>query len=256
MSAVRLSGIDTYYTVEGDGPPLILLHGGMADGTTWGPHAALLADRYRVYVPDRRGHGRTPDSDAPFSYDSMAAETIEFCGSVVGAPAHLVGWSDGGNTALVMSLARPDLVNRQVLIGANFHHSGVRVEELGIGDGPDDPEVAFLREIFIQHAPDGADRWPTYWAKIGELWRTQPTLTTADLGGVSVPTLVVVGDDEPIPLSHTVELYESIPDAQLGIVPGTSHVMPLEQPDALHTMIDRFLTMDLPPETMAPIRRR
>ncbi len=256
MSTVRLAGIDTYYTVDGSGPPVVLLHGGMADGTTWGPHPGLLADHFRVYVPDRRGHGRTPDSDAPFSYDTMAAETIAFCESVVGAPAHLVGWSDGGNTALFTSLARPDLVNRQVLIGANFHHSGVRVGELGLGDSPDDPEVAFLREIFVQHAPDGASRWATYWAKIGELWRTEPTLTTGDLGRVSVPTLVAVGDDEPVPLSHTVEMYESIPGAQLAIVPGTSHLLPLEQPDVLHAMIDRFLTMDLPPETLAPIRRR
>jgi pimeloyl-ACP methyl ester carboxylesterase len=79
-----------------------------------------LAEHYRVFLTDRRGHGKAPDTDAPFSYDEMASETIEFLEHVVGGPSALVGWSDGGIVSLFVSLRRPDLVKRQVLIGANF----------------------------------------------------------------------------------------------------------------------------------------
>ena len=89
-----------WYSVEGDGDPVVLLHGGMSDSTGWGMQTPALAER-TVFLTDRRGHGRTPDTDAPFSYDDMADETIEFLEQVVGGPARLVGWSDGGIVALV-----------------------------------------------------------------------------------------------------------------------------------------------------------
>ncbi|MBS1848667.1 MAG: alpha/beta hydrolase [Actinobacteria bacterium] len=257
MSTCTIDGIDTYYTSAGDtGSPVVLLHGGLTDGASWGPLTTMLAESHRVFVPDRRGHGRTPDTDEAFSYDAMAAETIAFCEDVVGEPANLVGWSDGGIIALLLSISRPDLVVRQVTIGANFHFSGLIPGELGTGDSPDDEEVAFVKAMFEADAPDGAARWSTFWAKTGELWRTGPTLTTADLAEISTPTLVMVGDDEPIQLSHTVELFESLPDADLCVVPGASHDAPLEQTGLVFGVIDRFLTGPRPPETFAPIRRR
>ncbi len=254
MPTVELDGVTTSYTEVGDGPPLMLLHGGMSDGTSWGPHPQLLAEHFRVFVPDRRGHGRTPDTEDPFSYDAMARETLAFCAAVIGEPAHLAGWSDGGIAALLAGLAAPEAVNRQVLMGTNFHHDGLL--ETGLGAGPDAAEVEFMRELYEANAVEGPGHWPTFWAKTESLWRNEPTLTVDDLAQVSVPTLVLVGDDEPIPLAHTVAMYEAIPDAQLGVIPGASHLVPLEQPELVAGMVTRFLTMDLPPVTFDPIRRR
>src|SRR5437868_4684842 len=81
-----------------------------SDSTAWGMQVPALAGAYRVYAPDRRGHGRTFDTDDPFTYEAAAAETITFLEQVVGGPAHLVGWSDGGNVALLVAAQRPDLV--------------------------------------------------------------------------------------------------------------------------------------------------
>ena len=87
----RIGGSDIWYEVAGDGDPVVLLHGGLSDGTAWGLQVPVLAGQHRVFVPDRRGHGKSPDTDAPFHYDEMADETIAFLEEVVGGAAHLVG---------------------------------------------------------------------------------------------------------------------------------------------------------------------
>jgi pimeloyl-ACP methyl ester carboxylesterase len=87
------------------------------------------------------------------------------------------------------------------------------------------------------------------------MFATEPELTVDDLRRVSVPVLVLVGDDDAIALSHTCSLYESIPGAQLAVVPGASHTLPMEQPEETVRIINRFLTGDATPTTLMPIRR-
>jgi pimeloyl-ACP methyl ester carboxylesterase len=84
---------------------------------------------------------------------------------------------------------------------------------------------------------------------------TEPTLTVDDLHTISTPTLVLVGDDDLITFAHTAELYESLPAGQLAVVPGTSHILPLERTDETARIILHFLEADLPPQTLMPIRR-
>src|SRR5437764_12591367 len=105
---VQLGEVNTWYEDSGAGEPVVLLHGGMSDSTAWGMQTPTFAESYRVFCPDRRGHGKTPDVDGPLRYEDMAADTVAFLETVIGGPAHLVGWSDGGNVALIVSRRRPD----------------------------------------------------------------------------------------------------------------------------------------------------
>jgi pimeloyl-ACP methyl ester carboxylesterase len=251
---VQVGDVKTWYEVSGDGDPVVLLHGGMSDGTTWVAQEPAFAERYRVYNPDRRGHGRTPDVDGPLTYDAMADDTVAFLETVVGGPAHLVGWSDGGIVALLVSLRRPDLVRRQILVGTNFHHDGL-MDAADLGDDPDAPHLGIFKAMFETASPDGPDHWPVFFAKTARMWREEPTLTSDDLAKVAVPTLVFVGDDEPIRLDHTVALYESIPDAQLGVIPGASHMLLMEKPQLSNELMLGFLAATEPPSTMFPVRR-
>ena len=84
---------------------------------------------------------------------------------------------------------------------------------------------------------------------------TEPTLTVDDLRRVTAPTLVMVGDDDLIELSHTCALYESLPAGQLCVVPRASHGLPLEYPDETARNVLSFLAADLPPKTLMPSRR-
>lgn len=241
------------YTVEGSGDPVVLLHGGLSDSTTWSAQVPAFSEKYRTFAFDRRGHGRTADTDAPFDYDEMADETVTFLEEVVGGPAHLVGWSDGGIVSLLTSIARPDLVRRQALIGANFHYQGMH-PNFDIGDDPEAEGVATLRSIYESVAVDPT-HWPVFYGKGVHLFRVAPELTIDDLKRVAVPTLVLAGDDDCILHTHTVELFESIPDAQLAIVPGTSHMLQLEKPELVNQLMLDFLAETEPPETQFPMRR-
>jgi pimeloyl-ACP methyl ester carboxylesterase len=242
-----------HYTVDGSGDPIVLLHGGLSDRTAWMLQLPALAERFRTYAVDRRGHGTSPDTDAPFHYDEMADETVGFLEGVVGGPAHLVGWSDGGIVALLVSMKRPDLVRRQVLIGANFHVDGL-MPEFETPDDPASDEVAPLRVWYEGVAADPS-HWPEFYAKGTRLFRTEPTLTVDDLKPIAVPTLVVAGDDDCIHHEHTVALFEALADAQLAIVPGTSHMLLLEKPGLVNQLILDFLAESGAPTTLLPIRR-
>ena len=251
-STIDIRGHPTWIDERGEGgDPIVLLHGGLSHSDTLldAIGDALAAD-HRLVSFDRRGHGYTADTDAPFHYDDMAIETIGVLEQVVGGRAHLVGWSDGGIVALLVALRRPDLVDRLVLIGVNFRFDGMLPLDVT-------PEMgAMLAQSYAERAPEGAAPFEVVVAKFMTMVTTEPTLTTDDLRRVSAPALVLVGDDDLIALAHTCELYESLlPAGQLAIVPGASHALPLEQPDETTRIVLRFLAAPLPPATMMPIRR-
>jgi pimeloyl-ACP methyl ester carboxylesterase len=252
---VQIGDVKTWYEVSGpdDGDPLVLLHGGMSDGTGWGANAPAMAERYRTYIPDRRGHGKTPDVDGPLTYDAMTDDTIGFLEQVVGGPARLVGWSDGGIVSLLLSMRRPDLVTRQVLVGTNFHHDGL-LPDFALGDDPYAPDLTMFKALYEAAAVDPAN-WPVFFTKTERMWREEPTMTVDDLKAVQAPTLVLVGDDDAVHYDHTIALYENIADSQLCVVPGTSHVVALEKAALFEQLVLAFLAESALPMTMMPIRR-
>ncbi|MEU1126866.1 alpha/beta hydrolase [Streptomyces sp. NPDC005899] len=253
---VDLAGVRTWYETEGAGDPLVLLHGGFCTNDTWGELRAGLSAGHRVLLPERRAHGHTPDVPGPLSYQDMADDTVAFLETVVEESAHLVGWSDGGVVALLAALARPDLVRAVVVVGANFRPSAECFVEPAMLDAmtPDGTELAFFRELYEAVAPDGAGHWPVVAAKVLDMWRTQPTLTGEDLARVEAPVLVMVGDDDMMTLEHTTALYDGIPDSRLAVVPGASHLLPLEKPAVVRQLITEHLAQEAV-ETMLPVRR-
>jgi pimeloyl-ACP methyl ester carboxylesterase len=248
---VDVRGVRTWYEEHGAGDPLLLLHGGMSDARHFAPNLEPLAARYRVFIPERRGHGHTPDVDGSLTFDLMAEDTIAFLEDVVGdGPAHLVGHSDGANVALLVALRRPDLARRVVSISGNFHHGGLTP---GVIDA--DAAVDTVDTGYGEVSPDGPAHLSVVADKVRRMWAEEPTLTPAELAGITAPTLVMAGDDDVITLEHTVELYRSLPNAELAIVPGTSHLLIMEKPLLCNTLIVDYLTTD-PVPTVLPIRRR
>jgi pimeloyl-ACP methyl ester carboxylesterase len=250
---VEIDGLLTWVDQRGTGhAPVLVLHGGLSDGELlldgW---ESSLGATHPLTAFDRRGHGRTADTDEPFHYDDMATETIAVLESVVGGPAHLVGWSDGGIIAMAVALRRPDLVRRLVLIGANFHYDGAFPVDLG-----DDPGLALIVSRYAERSPDGGEHFAVVAGKFMLMSTTEPTWTTDDLAGIEAPALVLAGDDDLIALEHTCALYQALPQGQLAIVPGASHTVPIERADETAAIIERFLTTEVPPTTMMAVRRR
>jgi pimeloyl-ACP methyl ester carboxylesterase len=91
-------------------------------------------------------------------------------------------------------------------------------------------------------------------AKLAEMHQNEPTLTAHELRALRSRTLVMVGDDDEVTLEHAIDMYRAILDAELAVVPGTSHGLLVEKPELCNQLILDFLTTD-PVPTMAPIRR-
>jgi len=252
---VEINGHPTWIEVTGQGVPVVLLHAGFTNCDGLLGVFAGLRENHRLVAFDRRGHGRTADTDAPFHYSDMATETIAVLEHLGAGAAHLVGFSDGGNVALMVALARPDLVRSLVLISANYHVDGVVPGAFDDLDEPGSEFVDYLLAPYAERSPDGAEHFPVVVAKGVELVSKEPTLTSEDLRRITAPVLVLVGDDDAILPSHTLSLYESLPAGQLAVVPGASHLVPYEKPELIAQFVADFLRSDGEVSTMMPMRR-
>lgn len=252
---IDIDGMPTWTEIRGTGTAertVVLLHGGLGNSDdlleTIGPD---LEGAFRIVAFDRRGHGRTSDTGDPFHYDDMMRDAVAVIERCATTPVHLVGWSDGGIVALLVALRRPDLVDRLVLIGTNFHVDGVHQPDVA----DDSPVAAAMFAAYAERSPDGPDHFPIVARKFTTMISTEPELTVDDLAEVAVPTLVLVGDDDLVRLDHTVALYESLPAGQLCVIPGSSHAVVLEHPQLVAATITRFLQGPERPDTLVPIRR-
>jgi pimeloyl-ACP methyl ester carboxylesterase len=180
----------------------------------------------------------------------MARDTVAFMEKLAIGRAQLAGHSDGANVALLVALTRPDLVDRLVLISGNFHHDGL-LPAFDVGELADNE---YLRAAYGQVSPNGPDHYPVVAAKLARMIASEPTLTTENLARVSARALIMAGDDDAIAAEHTLAFYRAIPDSELAVVPGTSHVLILEKPELCNRIMIDFLTTD-PVTTLMPIRR-
>jgi pimeloyl-ACP methyl ester carboxylesterase len=236
------AGIRTYYEVRGSGDPVVLLHGGLCTAETFDAQAAALAEHYRVWVPERRGHGRTPDVEGPLSYQVMADDTIAFLDKIDTGPVHLVGFSDGASVALLVALRRPDLVTKLVLIGQPISFDGTRPEMQAMLDSfTPDFLPPMLRQLYDAVSPDGPEHFDAVFTRVIAGWRDTGA-TLEDLARIEQPTLILAGqNDIPTP-EHLLAAQRALPAGQLGIVPGASHALPFEKPDIVNRLLLDFLS--------------
>lgn len=250
-SYVQLGDVRTWYAEHGAGNPLVLMHGGLGDARFFAPNIDALAERFHVYTPERRGHGHTPDVDGPITYQLMADDTIAFLVTIVGEPADLVGHSDGAFVAMLVAMQRPELVKRLVMISGGFNKSG----EAKPGTDLDVEQIVeFLGPSYGEVSPDGIDHFKVVVTKIGEMAAVEPNLQASDLANVPQRTLVMFSDDDLVTMTHVVETYDGLPNAELAVVPGTSHFLTQEKPALVNAILLDFLTND-PVPTIAAIRR-
>jgi len=250
-SYVDLNGVRTWYDERGQGEPLVLLHPGLTDSRAFARNADALSSQFHLFMPERRGHGHTADVEGPITFDLMADDTIRFLERIVGHPAHLLGYSDGATVALYVARKLPDLVRKLVAVAGTFHRDGWIPEAIDPNHTPPD----FMAKSYGEVSPDGEAHFAVVVKKLAELHVREPSLTTADLNATSHQTLFMVGDDDEVILEHALAAYRALPNAELAVVPGTSHGLLVEKPDLCNTMILEFLAKE-PVPTFAPIRRR
>jgi len=225
-----MSDISLCYTMQGAGPPLLLLHGNGEDGSYFARQSDYFARRYTVYAIDTRGHGKTPRGTAPFTIAQFAEDLLDFMDEHDMAQARILGFSDGGNTALLFALKNPERVRRLVLNGANLDPSGVK------------PSVQIpiivgykLASLFAKRSPQAKRN-----AELLGLMVNDPHINPALLEDLYVPTLVIVGTKDMIKDSHTVLIANSLPNSRLEVVAG-DHFIAAKNPEAFNEIVWKFL---------------
>lgn len=231
-----------YYEEHGEGESLLLMHGGACAIEIFSGFTPKLADRFKVILPEQRGHGRTADVEGIISYDLMAQDTIAFMEAAGIISAHFVGYSDGAVVGMLVAMSRPDLVKKFVSISGGFDVNGMTKEALAYFQSLT-PETfpRLLVEMYKQTTPDGPEHFPIVFEKLKRLWLEEPRIPPQNLSRIAAPTLVISGDQDVIALEHTIELFRAIPKAQLCIVPGSSHGLVLEKPGLVAQVILDFL---------------
>jgi pimeloyl-ACP methyl ester carboxylesterase len=234
----------------GGGEPLFLLHGGFSGADSWAHQIPALSAEYHVFVPERRGHGRSPDVPGPYTTAIFAAETATVIQTLAQGPAHVIGWSDGAYVAAYLALHRPDLVRTAVLIGQAYARDG---ETEAVRALMNDPGLAgWFRESYAKTSPDGPEHFDVVFEKTMTLWRNPLEMPIEDLARITAPVLVLQGDDDGVRIEYSLALARALPRGQFAVVPGTGHGAPMQRAATVNRMILDFLA-DQDPERLIPL---
>ena len=219
-----------HYIEQGNGFPLILLHGNGEDGSYFEHQIKPFSQHFRVIAIDTRGHGQTPRGEAPFTIRQFAEDLLAFMDEHGIAKAHILGFSDGGNIAMVFALAHPERVEKLILNGANLDASGVKRKiQIPI-------EIGYrIARLFAKRSLKARLN-----AEMLGLMVNDPNVKPDELSQIQSPTLVIAGNNDMIKDSHTRLIAKSIPNAELAIIPGT-HFIANKSPQAFNETVLRFL---------------
>lgn len=238
---LELRGIRMYVETEGQGPPLLLLHGGAGNGMQFEKQRAEFARTHRLFIPDCRAQGRSTDRPGPLTFHDMAEDMVVLLDSLGVRRVDIMGWSDGGIIALDLAIHHPGRVAHVVTFGANFSPDGLQAADQAWNrTATADSFGTGMREGWTALNPEPA-HYEQAMNKILEMWRTLPRFTRAELGRIRARVLVCAGEHDVIRAEHTAALAGAIRGAETWIVPGASHSAMLERPDLVNPRVLAFL---------------
>lgn len=222
--------IEHFFIEKGQGEVLILLHGNGENSDYFQGQINEFARYYHVFAIDTRGHGKTPRGNAPFTIRQFADDLLGFMDARQIGKAHLLGFSDGGNIAMIFAMRYPDRVARLILDGANLDAKGVkRTVQIPI-------EIGYrIARIFARKSKSARRN-----AEMLGLMVNDPNVLPEELAGIQAKTLVMAGTKDMIKEEHTRLIADSIPNAQLVIIEG-DHFVANKCPQAFNKVVLEFL---------------
>jgi pimeloyl-ACP methyl ester carboxylesterase len=249
-----VNGLNMYYEIHGEGQPLVLLHGGFMVIEAMEPLLSLLAQSSQVIAVELEGHGRTADLDRPLSTEQMAHDVAGLIEQLGLAQTDVLGFSLGGRVALRLTIQRPDLVRKLVVISAGYSNDGFYPMTMVGWPSLSHEALAGtpMEQAYAQTAPDPS-RWPSFVGKIREALMSFKGWSPEEIRAIKVPTLLVLGDADFIRPEYAVEMFRllggapehggmgELPQSQLAVLPGTTHFNILDRTDLLLPIVTPFL---------------
>ncbi len=216
-----VNGIKMYYEIHGAGEPLVLIHGGGSTiGTSFGRILPLLAAKYKVIAVELQAHGHTSDRNAPESFAQDADDVAMLLHNLDIEKAYILGFSNGGNTAMQISYRHPAVVNKLILASTFYKRDGLFPGFFDMMKGAtinDMPMV--LKEAFLKINPDSA-KLQNMFNKDRERMLHFENWSDEVLTSIKVPTLIISGDQDVATHEHTIAMAKLIPGARLMVLPA------------------------------------
>ncbi|MFT3908596.1 MAG: alpha/beta hydrolase [Ferruginibacter sp.] len=227
----NVNGINIYYEEYGKGIPLLLLHGNSCSISLFEKQIPEFAKKYRVIAVDTRGQGKSSEDGKTYTYDLFADDMNALLDYLKLDSVDIVGWSDGGNTGLIMAMKYPKKVKKLVTMGACIFidHSVVANSTFKIVKNE-------MKELQHDTSYIGRNKY-----RLHNLLLTEPRHSYQELNTISCPVLVVAGEDDIIKEDHTKHIAASIPKSTLMIVSKATHYFPSDDPAAFNGAVIHFL---------------
>lgn len=222
--------ISNYYIESGSGEAFILLHGNGEDHSYFKNQIGFFSKTRRVIALDTRGHGKTPRGVKPFTIEQFADDLSSFMEEHSIEKADILGFSDGGNIALVFTLKYPQKVKKLVINGANLYPKGLRTYVRLQAE-----TVYLFSKMFSKISKKAKRR-----AELYALMAVQPHIDPSSLRSVFLPVLVIAGTKDMIKKEHTELIAKSIPGSRLLFIEG-SHFVAAEEPEKYNRAVEEFL---------------
>jgi len=223
----KVNGINMYYEVYGEGEtPLVLIHGGGSTiQSSFGKLIPFLAKSGKVIAVELQAHGRTSDRDQAESFEQDAKDVTTLLSQLKITKANFLGFSNGGTTTLNIAAHHPAVVNKIIVISANYQREGL-IEGFynGFGDATIDHMPEALKTAFLAVNPD-KQALQTMFEKDKQRMLDFMDLSDDDLSGITCDTLLMVADRDVIRPEHVVKMSKLITNAQLAILPGIHGTM-------------------------------
>jgi pimeloyl-ACP methyl ester carboxylesterase len=219
-----VNGLHMYYEDHGQGPVLVLIHGGGSTiGTSFGALLPRIVDTHRAIAVEEQAHGHTEDLDRPLSFEQMADDTAALLAQLHIQKADVLGFSNGGMTALQLAVRHPALVRRLVICSGFYAHAGlIPALRAGFAQPPNaDQMPKALRDAYLAASPH--PDLQRLVAKTVAMMRGFTDLSEDKLRTIEAPTLVMLGDRDVILPEHAVQLAKLVERGQLAIFPGVQH---------------------------------
>jgi pimeloyl-ACP methyl ester carboxylesterase len=237
---VEVNGVELGYRVLGEGSPLILLHGAFGSVEMFGPNVEHLAAHHQVIGVDLQSHGRSPATDRPMRYETMADDVAALIAHLGLEHVAIMGFSLGGAVGLRTAIQHPGAVDRLVLVSTVFKRQGWYPEMTAALDamGPataDHLRYTPLYQAYEQVAPD-VDGWPVLVQQVSGLVKVDYDWST-EVARLSMPVMLVIGDSDGVPPAHAVDFFALLGGGQrdaswdrsgmthhrLAVLPGVTH---------------------------------
>jgi pimeloyl-ACP methyl ester carboxylesterase len=255
-----VNGLNMYYEIHGTGQPLVLLHGAFsAIGTSFEKVLPGLAKTRQVIAFELQGHGRTADIDRPLTLEGMADDVAAALQQLGIERADIFGYSLGAAVALHVAIRHPNVLRKLVLASVSYNLSGIHPGLIeGLGDMK--PEMMFgspWHEEYTRIAPN-PENFATLFAKKTQMDRGIQDVPAETIRAIKAPTLLIIGDSDLVRPEHAVEMFRllgggvfgdtpaGLPNSQLAVLPGTSHVTVVYRADLLLSIIPAFLDAPMP----------